>query len=555
MKQQRCSFAPLLLAIALLLSLLGGCTQQEEAQDIIILYTNDVHCAVDADIGYAGLAAYKAQMEEKTPYVTLVDCGDALQGDALGTVSQGEYLTQIMNQVGYDFAVLGNHEFDYGLEQLTALIKQSQAQYLGCNIRYTGSEENALAALDPYQIVTYGEVKVAFIGISTPESIAKSTPAYFMDDSGELVYDFYGGSGEELYTQVQQTVANCLAAGADYVIALAHLGDDESSAPFRSTDLIAATNGIDVVLDGHSHSVISCDVIDNKDGDPVLLSSTGTGLANIGQLVITASGNVSTGLIGEYPDKDAPTTVLIQEIQDQYEAALSQVVGDSDVDLTTMSDSGIRLIRSRETNLGDFCADAYRVLAEADIALVNGGGIRADLAAGEITYGDLIAVHPYGNTLCVAEATGQEILDALEMASRSVMAATDDSENAIGENGGFLQVSGLRYTIDTSIDSTVEVDESGMFVSCGENRRVQNVEILQDDGSYTVIDPEQTYTVASHNYLIKQGGDGLNMFMDNTLIIDEGMLDYQVLITYMTDYLGGTVGEDYAAAQARITVR
>lgn len=553
MKQQRFSFAPLLLAITLLL--LGGCAQQEQAQDIIILYTNDVHCAVDAGIGYAGLAAYKAQLEEKTPYVTLVDCGDALQGDALGTVSQGEYLTQIMNQVGYDFAVLGNHEFDYGLEQLAALIEQSQAQYLGCNIRYTGSEENALAALEPYQIVSYGGIKVAFIGISTPESIAKSTPAYFMDDSGEFVYDFYGGSGEELYTQVQQTVDNCLSAGADYVIALAHLGDDESSAPFRSTDLIAATNGIDVVLDGHSHSVISCDVIDNKDGDPVLLSSTGTGLANIGQLVITAGGNISTGLIGAYPDQDAPTAAFIQEIQGQYEAALSQVVGYSDVDLTTMSDSGIRLIRSRETNLGDFCADAYRVLGGADIALVNGGGIRADLAAGEITYGDIIAVHPYGNTLCVAEATGQEILDALEMASRSVMAAADDGENAIGENGGFLQVSGLRYTIDTSIDSTVEVDESGMFISCGENRRVQKVEILQDDGSYALIDPEQTYTVASHNYLIKQGGDGLNMFMDNTLVIDEGLLDYQVLITYMTDYLGGTVGADYTSAHARITVR
>lgn len=553
MKQQRFSFAPLLLAITLLL--LGGCAQQEQAQDIIILYTNDVHCAVDAGIGYAGLAAYKAQLEEKTPYVTLVDCGDALQGDALGTVSQGEYLTQIMNQVGYDFAVLGNHEFDYGLEQLAALIEQSQAQYLGCNIRYTGSEENALAALEPYQIVSYGGIKVAFIGISTPESIAKSTPAYFMDDSGEFVYDFYGGSGEELYTQVQQTVDNCLSAGADYVIALAHLGDDESSAPFRSTDLIAATNGIDVVLDGHSHSVISCDVIDNKDGDPVLLSSTGTGLANIGQLVITAGGNISTGLIGAYPDQDATTAAFIQEIQGQYEAALSQVVGYSDVDLTTMSDSGIRLIRSRETNLGDFCADAYRVLGGADIALVNGGGIRADLAAGEITYGDIIAVHPYGNTLCVAEATGQEILDALEMASRSVMAAADDGENAIGENGGFLQVSGLRYTIDTSIDSTVEVDESGMFISCGENRRVQKVEILQDDGSYALIDPEQTYTVASHNYLIKQGGDGLNMFMDNTLVIDEGLLDYQVLITYMTDYLGGTVGADYTSAHARITVR
>ena len=392
------------------------------------------------------------------------------------------------------------------------------------------------------------------MGVSTPESIVKSTPAYFMDESGAFVYDFYGGSGEELYAQVQETVDECREKGADYVIVLAHLGDDETSAPFRSTDLIAGTTGIDAVLDGHSHSVIPCDVVNNKDGEKVLLSSTGTGLTNIGQLVITADGNLIAGLISDFPDKDTETDSFVKGIQSQYEAELEQVVAHTDVPLTTASESGIRLIRNRETNLGDFCADAYRMIAGADIAFINGGGIRADLGVGDITYGDIIAVHPYGNTLCVAEATGQEILDALEMASRSAMAEVSDGENAVGENGGFLQVSGLKYTIDTTVASTVEVDETGMFISCGENRRVKDVQVLQADGGYVPIDPAKTYTLASHNYLLKQGGDGLNMFMDNTLTMNEGMLDYQVLITYITDHLGGTVSSDYAQPQGRITV-
>lgn len=437
----------LLLALVLVLPGLAGCNTEKRQEDIVILFTNDVHCAVDTDIGYAGLAAYKKWVEEKTPYVTLVDCGDALQGDTVGTVSQGAYLVDIMNQVGYDFAVLGNHEFDYGMEQLAALLEKSEAQYLGCNIRYTGEGNSAISSLKPYEIVSYGDTEVAFIGVSTPESIAKSTPSYFMDESGAFVYDFYGTSGEELYAQVQDTVDECREEGADYVIALTHLGDDETSTPFRSTDLIAGTTGIDAVLDGHSHSVIPCDVVENKEGEKVLLSSTGTGLTNIGQLMITADGSLTAGLIGDFPDKDTETDSYIKEIQSRYEAELNQVVAHTDVPLTTVSESGIRLIRSRETNLGDFCADAYRAIAGADIAFVNGGGIRADLSAGDITYGDIIAVHPYGNTLCVVEATGQEILDALEMASRSVMAEISDGENAVGENGGFLQVSGLKYIL------------------------------------------------------------------------------------------------------------
>ncbi len=536
-----------------ILVLLSGC-QQQAADDIVVLYTNDVHCAVDAGIGYAGLSAYKQWMEEQTPYVTLVDCGDAVQGDVIGTVSQGAYLTEIMNAVGYDFAVLGNHEFNYGMERLAELISQADAVYLGCNICYTGDGENQLAAVQPYEIVSYGDVQVGFIGVSTPESIVKSSPAYFMDQSGNFIYDFYGETGEAFYAQVQQTVDDCRAEGADYVIVLSHLGIDEVSAPFRSTDLIANTSGIDAVLDGHSHSVIPCDVVANCQGEKVLLSSTGSSLQYIGRLVITAAGNLQVGLIGNFPDRDEETEALIQEIQSRYQEDLQQVIAYSDVELTTASDDGIRLIRNRETNLGDFCADAYRAVADVDIALVNGGGIRADLSAGDITYGDIIAVHPYGNTLCVVETTGQQIVDALEMGSRFTTKDSSDGVNAVGENGGFLQVAGLKYTIDTSVESTVETTAEGMYVSCGSNRRVKDVQILQEDGSYAPIDLEQTYTLASHSFLIKQGGDGLNMFMNDPLLVDEGMSDYQILIDYLTLDLNGEVGENYRQSQGRITV-
>ena len=558
-KKKQLRLLAVILAVVLIL---GVCTTvivlngQAEADDIVILYTNDVHCAVDKDIGYAGLAAYRQWCEKGTPYVTLVDCGDALQGDVIGAVSDGEYPAELMNRTGYDFAVLGNHEFDYGMEQLDRLMEISGAQYLGCNISYTGEDEAAfLSRLLPYKIVSYGKVKVAFIGVSTPESIVKSVPAYFCDDSGNYVYDFCGESGEELYGRVQENVDACVKEGADHVVVLVHLGTDESSSPFTSLELIANTRGIDAVLDGHSHTVIPCDIVKNADGENVLLSSTGTGLSNIGRLTITASGNIETGLIGTYPETDSEMAGCIESMEERFDAELTKTIGVSETALTTASDSGMRLVRNRETNLGDFCADAYRAVSGADIALVNGGGIRADISAGEITYGDILSVHPYGNTLCVAKATGQEILDALEMASRSCLPNADDGENAVGENGGFLQVSGLRYTVDTSVDSTVETDEQGNFLSCGDNRRVRDVMVLEDDGSYTELAPDKVYTVASHNYLIKQGGDGLIMFMDNELTVDEGMIDYEILMTYLTDELNGTVGDEYALPQGRIEIK
>lgn len=553
MRHQRLAWRILLLC--LLLGLPVGCSAGAKQEDIVILYTNDVHCAVDENIGYTGLAAYRKHMEEKTPYVALVDCGDAIQGGTIGMISKGEYPVEIMNRAGYDFAVPGNHEFDYGMERLGELMQSAKAKYLCCNLRYSGDGENVLEAVEPYQMAAYGNTKVAYIGVCTPESITTSTPAYFMDESGQFVYDFYAGEdGQELYSRVQGVVDECRDQGADYIIVLSHLGDDEASAPFRSVDLIANTEGVDVVLDAHAHQVIPCRIIENKNGGEVLLSSTGSGLNYIGQLVITPGGNIVTGLVSDYAETDEEMDTCIWEIQGRFASSMNQLAGHSDVPLQITDDDGIRIVRSRETNIGDFCADAYRIVSGADIAMVNGGGIRADLPAGDISQGDIINVYPFGNTLCVVQASGQEILDALEMANRFVLPEISDGTNAVGENGGFLQVSGITFAVDTSIAPAVVLDDNGMYVSCGDIRRVKDVKVLQSDGSYAPIDPEGAYTLASHNYMIKQGGDGLSMFMDNPLTMDEGMPDYQALLTYMTEELGGSIDDRYREPQGRIRV-
>lgn len=299
------------MALVMVLSLLCGCgaaaaaPAEDTAEDIILLFTNDVHCGIETDIGYAGLAAYKAACLEKTPYVTLIDCGDAIQGEVIGTVSQGEYIVDIMNEMDYDYAILGNHEFDYGMEQLGALMEKAEAQYLGANIKYTGDGESALQALTPYALETYGDTTVAFIGVTTPWSTTSSSPTNFMDEDGEFVYDFGSGNdGEELYALIQSYADECRAQGADYVILLAHLGDTEDVSPYTSVEVIENTTGIDAVLDGHSHSVIPTRVVTDEAGEEVILVSTGTKLANIGQLVITSAGGVYGGLVSQYDEKD-----------------------------------------------------------------------------------------------------------------------------------------------------------------------------------------------------------------------------------------------------------
>lgn len=554
-KKSKKVIIPIILIGLIFLAIFFSLNEKKKiTDDIVILYTNDVHCGIDEYIGYAGLIEYKEDIEEQTPYVTLVDCGDAIQGEYIGLVSEGEYIVDIMNRVGYDFAILGNHEFDYGMESLSELIEKADAQYLACNITYTGNSENALFGVKPYEIVEFGDTSVAFIGVSTPWSITASSPTSFMED-GRFVFDFASGEdGKELYDCVQRYVDECEDAGADYVIALTHLGDGAEYAPFSSVDLARATEGIDVILDGHAHSTIPCLTEKNKAGEDVLISSTGSKLANIGKLVIGAEGNISTELISDYIEKDEKMVVFLDEMQAAFEAELSEEVAVSDVELKVATADGIRMVRNRETNMGDFCADAYRMVAGADIGFVNGGGIRSGLPEGEITYADLFEVHPFGNSLCTVEATGQEILDCLEMSCRKMLFETSKDGSAVGENGGFLQVSGMKFTVDTSVESSVIIDENEMFVSVGGERRVKDVFVMCKDGTYGPIEANKVYVVAANDYLLKEGGDGYSMFMDNEFLISEGMQDYQVLATYMMEILDGRIGMSYVEEEKRIVV-
>ncbi len=529
----------LLLVLCVVLSVPTAALAANEG-DIVVLFTNDVHCAVDNNIGYAGLAAYAADMEAEVgaEHVTLVDAGDAVQGAALGTLSEGEYIIDIMNEVGYDIMVPGNHEFDYGMARMMELMDMLDATVLSSNFMDLTTSETVY---EPYTLIDYGAIQVAYVGISTPESFTKSTPKYFQDEAGNYIYSFCeGNDGADLYDAVQTAVDDASAKGADVIVAVGHCGVGAEIAPWQSTDIIANTTGIDVFIDGHSHSVIAGETYQNENGEDVILTSSGTGLENIGKVTITAGGSVSTELISDYTEKDETVDAFVKNIQTENEAMLNTVVASTDVPLIVNDpDTGNRLIRSQETNLGDLCADAYRKLLGADVAVVNGGGIRADIPAGDITYNDIISVHPFGNSACVIEATGQEILDLLEMMARSTPE----------ECGGFEQVSGMSYEIHTYIPSSVQTDDKDVFQGVTGEYRVKNVMIGGEP-----IDLDKTYTLASHNYLIKNGGDGYAEFMDNKLLQDEVMIDNQVLITYIVQELGGVVGSEYAAlyGQGRI---
>lgn len=543
------------MALAMALSLMAGipaykASAEEKdpaAKDIVVLYTNDVHCNItitDKDktiIGYDGLAAYKKELVAAGKEVTLVDVGDFVQGGAIGTLSKGEYIIDIMDFVGYNLVTPGNHEFDYGMDQFNKLAGKSSFKFVSSNFMNLNTNEPVFKG---YEIISYGDVDVAYVGISTPESITKSTPTYFQDSAENYIYGFkQGNNGQDLYAAVQAQVDAAKADGADYVVALAHLGIDNQSKPWTSYEVIANTKGIDVMLDGHSHSTIIEEKVKNADGKEVILSSTGTAFKAIGQLTITPDKKLSTELITGYTKKDAATTTYIDGIKAQYNEKLKEIVGKTDFDLVINDpETGERLVRSGETNLGDLCADAYRTLLGADIAFVNGGGIRTDILKGDITFGEIINVHPFGNMACLIEATGQQILDALEFGSK---------DNP-GESGGFLQVSGLTYEINNYIKSSVKVSDDKMFLSVDGEYRVKNVMV-----GGKPLDLKKTYTLASHNYMLKNAGDGYTMFKGNKILQDEVLIDNQVLINYIVDELKGTVGQEYANpyGQGRITIK
>ena len=515
-------------------------------QDIVILHTNDIHCGIEDNIGYTGLAWYTRQMEAQTPYVTLVDAGDAIQGAPVGTLSEGEYIIQIMNQAGYDFAIPGNHEYDYGMEQFLSLYGQLECGYYSCNFVNVPSNTTVFK---PYKIINYDDVQVAYVGVTTPESFTKSTPAYFQDAQGRYIYGFSEDpTGETLYSQVQASVDAARAEGADYVVLVAHLGMDGVTERWSSRSVVANTTGIDVVIDGHSHQVYT-ETLPNENGQMIPVAQTGTKFANIGKITITPSGEITTELLNNLtledgtPAADADMDALISSIESQYAESLQTVLGRSEVTLTdTNPETGLRAVRSSETNLGDFCADAYRYMMGAEIGIMNGGGIRSTLEAGDITYEDALTVYPFGNMICMASVSGAQIRDALEMGARMYPE----------ETGGFIQVSGMTYTIDSSIPSSVQLDEQGNFAGVSCARRVTDVTVNGEP-----LDDSRMYTVASHNYWLKSGGDGMSMFQGCEILKDDTMVDVDTITSYISEYLGGVVGQEYAnpAGQGRITIR
>ena len=533
------------LVLALLVLLTGAaCAESAEpalAQDVVVLFTSDVHCGIDQGFGYAGLVAVRESMEAAGNHVLLVDNGDAIQGEPIGTMTTGEAIIDLMNAVGYDIAVPGNHEFDYGMDRFLELTGKANFPYISANFNKDGE-----LVFVPYVIREFDGVKIAFVGVTTPKTLTSSTPKYFQDEDGNFVYGFMQDeTGEKLYAAVQSAVDAARAEGAAYVVVLGHLGNEDACSPWTYADVIANTTGIDAFLDGHSHDTDQVEML-NKDGETVLRSACGTKMAGVGCLRIGKDGKLSTDLFLWNNSVAVPELLgvrndvydAVKAAQDALSEKLSEVVAQTAVELTindpvaTKDDgSPIRIVRRAETNLGDLCADAYRDQSGAQIAFVNGGGVRVSIKEGDVTLGDILKVHPFGNAMCVIEATGQQILDALEWGARAVPS----------ENGGFLQVSGLTYEIHTYIESSAKADENTMFAGVEGERRVRNVLVGGEP-----IDPEKTYTLASHNYMLKNGGDGYNMFKGDKLLQDEVMLDNQVLINYITGTLGGVVGEQYA---------
>ena len=502
---------------------------------IVILYENDVHCAVD---GYPVLVAVRKECQSATDYVSTVSCGDFASGGLVGAISKGEEIVRIMNYVGYDAIALGNHEFDYGVPQMFNITDSLDAPVLCANLKNVQTEEFPYQA---YHIVSYGDVDIAYIGFTTTTS---GTVTSLSDEQGNPLYSLMR---EDFYINAQHFIDEARSKGADYVIALSHLGDSQKGIHPNSTGLIANTSGLDAVIDGHDHHVIEEQFINDKEGNPVLLTSSGTNFQYIGKLTIDTNGGIRSALVntsssGFVPDN--ATQQFVDQIKEEVEGLGDFVIGNSNVDLTIYDDNGKRIVRKQETNIGDFCADAFRAFTGADIALVNGGGIRKDIKKGEILFNDLYNVMPFGDMIATGSLTGQQLTDVLEYAVSKLP----------DEAGVFMQVSGLRFKINPDIPSPVVIDpESEMFSHIEEGeRRVSDIEIMDSEsGEYNDIELSRRYTMATLDYLILElGGDGI--FKDVEPDSTYWGADIEILRSYLENNMGGTIGDEYSKPQGRI---
>ncbi len=560
-------------------------TQPEEPQgDIVILYTNDVHTYIDGVLSYDVIAALKAELATRYPHVLLVDAGDHIQGTAYGSMDKGETIIKLMNAADYDVATLGNHEFDYAMEGTMNVIEWAEYPYVSANFYHEADGVKGESVLAPYTLFTCNKEVVAILGITTPESFTKSTPAYFQDGNGNYIYGISGGEdGAALYADVQAAIDAAKAEGATKVIALGHLGDDPASQPWTSEETIANVSGLCAFIDGHSHSTVAGKDVADKDGNSVRLTQTGEYFGNIGVLVIDGeTGEVTTDLISAAEvlensvdengnpvldeDGNQVTNVVgytyttvngtdlgltevtanadVTAIKDAWLNAIDEqlgtVIGSVNVTLGNYDADGNRLVRRQETVTGDFCADALYFLfdnmgLDVDVAIMNGGGIRNKGGiTGEFSFKTAKEIHTFGNVACLQTITGQQLLDALEWGAR-------DAGNA--ECGGFLQVSGIVYTIDTTWEESTQKDEKGVWIGAPTGGyRVQDVKVYnKETGEYEDLDLAANYNLAGYNYTLRDLGDGFNMFSGAVNVLDYVMEDYMVLANYVQAFEGGVV--------------
>ena len=582
MRQRTKRFLSYVLTGALALGIWSSQPAVAEAKEegsVAILYTNDVHTYIDNPLSYDVIASLKDQLEDSYESVILVDAGDHIQGTAYGSMDKGKTIIELMNAADYDLATLGNHEFDYGMEGCIAIREWAKYPYVSSNFYHEKDGVRGENVLDSYEIFEAGEEKIAFVGITTPESFTKSTPAYFQDEVGNYIYGIGAGEdGSDLQADLQIAIDAAKKEGATKVIALGHLGDDPSSKPWTSEETIAGVSGLDAFIDGHSHSTVEASLVKDKEGKEVLLTQTGYYFGTIGLMTIDTTGAIKTELLeaeeilepvlndaGEQEvDEDGnPMTEVVgytitselapyltyssdKEVQalkekwiGEIDTKLGEVIGKTVLTFDNY-DGETRLVRSQETNTGDFAADALYYLfdnmdLDVDIAIMNGGGIRNKAITGDITYKVCKEIHTFGNVACLQTVTGQQILDALEWGART--AGTGE------ENGGFLHVSGMTYKIDGEWPESTQVDDKGVWIGAPTGGyRVHDVQIYnKETNAYEPLELNAKYNMAGYNYTLRDLGDGFNMFSSAVNILDYVMEDYMVLANYVKGFENGAV--------------
>ena len=524
--------------------------------DIIILHTNDVHCGLNESIGYDGLMLYKKELLKKYKYVLTVDSGDHIQGGAIGLLSKGMEIINLMNKIGYNVSVLGNHEFDYGLNTLKECNQTLNCGYICSNFCY---RENKTSIFAPYKLIPVGNKTIGFIGVTTPQTISKSLLLNIVDEKGRMIYDFLtGNNGQEYFDAVQNYINEVKKLGADYIIILAHLGNwGDALEQYTSVGLLSHISGVDALLDGHSHKIYST-YTEDKTGKEVPIIQTGTKLNNIGLIKIKSDGTVSSELISEVPEPDekegaekifrndkerwvdSEMKEIIDDIINSYSSELDEVIGYTDFDLKInidkSSDSSKQLSRYEENTLCDLVTDAIRNIGKGEISLINAGSIRTDLFKGNITFNKLINILPFSSLIIIKEVLGQDISDALEFGMRSLP----------NKSSRFLQVSGISFKVDENIKSSVILDENEMFMKVDGERRVYDVKVGNEN-----LDLNKKYRMSLDKY-IADGGDGYSMFRKYDEILNMNMTDNQALAIYIKEVLNGIIPDEYREKQGRI---